>query len=73
MGTVTISNIRMSGVGSVYFLLVLYKQIIVQPNGTTVNIRLNVPPTQEQLLNCVTWQNIAADGCARAVYSGTSV
>jgi hypothetical protein len=73
LGTVTVSNIRMSGVGSVYFLLVLYKQIVVAPSGTTVNIRLNVPPTQDQLINCVTWQNITADGCARAVYSGTSV
>jgi len=72
-GTITISNIRMSTVGSVYFLLVLYKQIVVTPSGTTVKIRLNSPPTQDQLINCLTWQNSVADGCARAVYSGTNV
>jgi len=72
--TITISNIAISGgVGSIYFLLVLYKQIVVAPSGTTVNIRLNVPPTQEQLINCVTWQKIVAEGCARAVYSGSKV
>ena len=67
----TISSVQLIGsVGTVYFVLVLYKQISRSSGNTFVNIRVNVPPTAEQVLNCQNWQGITAAGCARAVYSG---
>lgn len=70
----TINNVQIVGsVGTIYFILVLYKQISALPDGTTsVNIRMNSAPSAEQVLNCKTWQGNAADGCARAVYTGVS-
>jgi hypothetical protein len=70
----TVTNIQLIGnVGTVYFILVLYKQIVTNPDGTTaVNIRLNGPPTAEQVLNCQNWQGETANGCGRAVYTGIS-
>lgn len=60
-------------VGTVYFVLVLYKQISALPDGTTsVNIRLNSVPSAEQVLNCENWQGETAEGCARAVYTSVS-
>jgi hypothetical protein len=42
----TVSNIQiLGGVGSVYFVLVLYKQISSVGSASTVNIRMNQPPT----------------------------
>lgn len=71
--SVTINNIQMmGGIGSVYFVLVLYKQISINGEMTSVSIRLNYAPSAEQVLNCQSWLNIAADGCARAVYSGVA-
>ncbi len=59
--------------GTVYFVLVLYKQIVTNSDGTfAVNIRLNEPPTAEQVLNCENWQGETANGCGRAVYTGIS-
>lgn len=73
-GVLTVSNVQIVGnVGTVYFALVLYKQIASFSNGSTsVNIRLNYNPTAEQVLNCVNWEDVAAEGCARAVYTGVS-
>jgi hypothetical protein len=70
----TISNIQIVGsVGTVYFVLILYKQITNFNNGTTfVNIRMNQAPSAEQVLNCQNWQGNIADGCARAIYTGVS-
>jgi hypothetical protein len=70
----TVSNIQLIGnVGTVYFVLVLYKQIITNADGSNaVNIRLNEPPTAEQVLNCQNWQGETANGCGRAVYTGIS-
>jgi hypothetical protein len=60
-------------VGTVYFVLVLYKQISALPDGTTsVNIRMNLAPSAEQVLNCKNWQDSTVEGCARAVYTGVS-
>jgi hypothetical protein len=70
----TVNNVQIVGnVGTVYFVLVLYKQITNFNNGTTyVNIRMNYAPSAEQVLNCQTWEGLTADGCARAVYTGVS-
>ena len=53
----TINNVQIiGGSGTVYFVLVLYKTIVMGGNnGTTVNIRLNNVPTVEQVLNCQNW------------------
>lgn len=58
--------------GTVYFLLVLFKQFVTDPttNYTSVKIRLNTEPSPWQIVNCKNWQNNTAEGCARAVYSG---
>jgi hypothetical protein len=73
-GMLTVNGIQIVGnVGTVYFLLVLYKQIVSIGNGTTsVNIRMNAAPTAEQVLNCQNWQGETADGCARAIYTRIS-
>lgn len=70
----TVANVQIVGnVGTVYFVLVLYKQIVVFANGTSiVNIRMNSAPTAQQILNCQNWEGTLAEGCARAVYSGVS-
>ena len=69
-GQIKITNVEIGGgIGTVYFLLVLYKQINVDGNNTFVNIRLNEEPTHEQMLNCENWQGLSAEGCARAVFS----
>ena len=72
--TLTISNVQIIGnVGTVYFALVLYKQISKTATGSTfVNIRMNEVPTAWQVMNCKYWQNYTASGCARAVYSGVT-
>jgi hypothetical protein len=72
--TLTVANIQFSGsIGTVYFVLVLYKQISNSNNGSTfVNIRMNDAPSAEQVLNCQNWYGNLADGCARAVYTGVS-
>ena len=47
--TLTVKNVQIvGGVGSIYFVLVLYKQISVNSitNETTVNVRINKPPTR---------------------------
>jgi hypothetical protein len=44
----TVKNVQIvGGVGSIYFVLVLYKQISVKAlsNETTVNVRMNKPPS----------------------------
>jgi hypothetical protein len=53
----TVSNVQIVGsIGTVYFILVLYKQISNDGNGTTsVNIRMNYAPSAEQVLNCQNW------------------
>lgn len=71
--TVTVSNIQMTGQGTVYFGLYLYKEIILDGNNSYVNIRLGTEPTKEQILNCENWEGLPAEGCARAVFSETSV
>lgn len=69
----TVSNVQILGnVGTVYFVLVIYKQISTVSGKTYVNIRQNKAPTVEQVLNCQNWQGEIANGCARAVYSGVS-
>lgn len=45
-GILTVGNIQLvGGVGSVYFALVLYKQIAVNGNNTFVSIRMNQAPS----------------------------
>lgn len=58
----TVSNVQIVGnVGTVYFVLVLYKQITTNADGTSnVNIRMNYSPTPEQILNCQNWEGLAA-------------
>lgn len=69
----TVDNVQIiGGVGSVYFVLVLYKQISLNSNLTYVSIRMNEAPTAQQVLNCQNWLNVTAEGCARAVYTGLS-
>ena len=71
----TLSNVQLvGGQGSIYFVLVLYKQIASNNTlkATTVNIKMNQMPTTEQVLNCENWLGMAADGCARAVYTGVA-
>lgn len=70
----TVSNVQIVGnVGTVYFVLVLYKQITNYGNGTNlVNIRMNKSPTAEQVLNCKKWDGNLAEGCGRVVYTGVS-
>lgn len=50
----TIPNVQIiGGSGTVYFVMVHYKTIVVDTTGTTtVNIRLNQVPSAEQVLNC---------------------
>lgn len=60
---------RLSDFGTAYFVLVLYKQVNLDGNNSYVKIRLNADPSQEQILNCRNYQGLAAEGCARAVYS----
>lgn len=68
----TISNVQIIGnVGTIYFVLVITKQIAKLSNGNTVvNIRMNQPPSSKQILNCQNWQGLPADGCGRAIYTG---
>lgn len=70
----TVSDIQIVGnVGTIYFVLVLYKTISKSSNGTTsVNIRMNEVPSAVQVLNCQNWESLTANGCARAVYTGIS-
>lgn len=43
---IKITNVEVGGgKGTVYFLLILYKQINIDGNNTYVDIRLNEPPT----------------------------
>lgn len=71
---IKVPNVGLAGgVGTVYFLLVLYKQINIDGNNTYVNIRLNEQPSAEQMLNCENWEGLPAEGCARAVYSSTKL
>jgi len=57
----TVNNVQIvGGVGTVYFVLVLYKQISMNSNFTYVSIRMNEPPTAQQLMNCQNWLGIAA-------------
>lgn len=58
--TITVSNVGLSFTGTVYFVLVLYKQVHIDGNNSYVNIRLNESPNQEQILNCLNWQNLPA-------------
>lgn len=54
----TVSNVQiMGGQGIVYFVLVHYKTIVVDPvtGTTTVNIKMNKAPTVEQVINCHNW------------------
>lgn len=44
--TITISNVRLSNFGSVYFVLVLYKQVEINGNNSYVKIRLNAAPNE---------------------------
>ena len=67
---IRVPNVGLAGgVGTVYFLLILYKQINIDGNNTFVNIRMNEQPSEEQMLNCENWEGLPAEGCARAVYS----
>ena len=71
----TVSNVQiLGGVGTVYFVIVHYKTIVVDLNtgSTTVNIKLNNAPSVEQVLNCQNWLGETAQGCARAVYTGVA-
>jgi hypothetical protein len=44
--TITVPNVQLSTSGSVYFVLVLYKQVNLDGNNSFVKIRLNGQPTQ---------------------------
>ena len=71
----TLNSVQIiGGVGSIYFVLALYKQISVNLTAkvSTVSVRMNKSPTVEQVLNCQNWLGNAAEGCARAVYTGVS-
>lgn len=71
----TLNNVQLvGGVGSIYFVLVLYKQISVNltTKASTVNVRMNKAPTTEQVLNCLNWMGETAEGCGRAVYTGVA-
>jgi len=71
----TLNNVQLvGGVGTVYFVLALYKQISVNltSKASTVNIRMNKSPTTEQVLNCQSWLGATAEGCGRAVYTGVA-
>ena len=47
-GRITLTNVGIAGgVGTIYFLLVFYKEINLDGNNTYVNIRLNEPPSEE--------------------------
>ena len=71
---IKVPNVGLAGgVGTVYLLLVLYKQINIDGNNTYVNIRMNEQPSEEQMLNCENWEGLQAEGCARAVYSSTKM
>lgn len=55
MKQIIINNVQIiGGTGTIYFLLVFYKEIVVNSTSghTTVNIRMNQQPTNEQILNC---------------------
>ncbi len=57
MNQIVVNNVQViGGVGTVYFILVLYKQIGIDADGrTVVNIRMNKDPTVQQVMNCQTW------------------
>ena len=44
--TISVPNIVLSNYGSVYFVLVLYKQVTIDGNNSYVKIRLNSAPSQ---------------------------
>ena len=70
-----VSNVQvMGGQGTVYFVLVHYKTIVVDhvTGTTTVNIKMNKQPTVEQVINCQNWLAETTTTCARAVYSGSA-
>ena len=55
-GRITLTDVGIAGgVGTIYFLLVFYKEINLDGNNTFVNIRLNEPPSDEEILNCENW------------------
>ena len=67
---IVIRNSRvLGGYGSVYYLVVLYKEINLDGNNSYVNIIMNEKPSREQILNCETWEGRPAAGCARSTYS----
>ena len=69
---IKIHNSKVSGgFGTVYYLLVLFKEINLDGNNSYVNIRMNEPPSREEMLNCETWEGKPAAGCARSSYSYT--
>lgn len=39
--TITVSNVGLSSTGTIYFVLVLYKQVHIDGNNSNVKIRLN--------------------------------
>lgn len=52
----TISDTQIVGSeGTIYFIAVLYKTIVLTSNSTYVNIKLNYVPTAEQIMNCQNW------------------
>jgi len=75
-GVITINNVRVSGIGAVYFILQLQKQIFYNniTGETNITIKMDETPTTEQIFNCIDWSGSAVVGCARAVLnSGAEV
>lgn len=73
-GVITINNVRLSGIGAVYFILQLQKQIFYNniTGETNITIKMDSQPTTEQIFNCHDWNGASVVGCARAVLNTPS-
>lgn len=73
-GVITINNVRVNGIGSVYFILQLQKQIFYNniTGETNITIKLDNLPSTEQIFNCHDWNGAGVVGCARAVLNTAS-
>jgi len=70
-GTIKMSNIQLSSEGTVYAIAREIGQVIPDPedefSSIEVPTRIHRTPTNEQINNCVDWNNEPADACAKAV------
>lgn len=73
-GVITVPNVRLDRLGSVYFILQIQKQIFYNTlsGEANITIRMDYSPSAEQVFNCKDWNEASVIGCARAVVNNAA-